>query len=172
MKRALAATAAFTLFLGGTAWASEPTDPDIQESVLDIVPEVLDVQLDESIIPLEAERTKGGRTTIAINSDVLFDFGKATLTMPAKSTLERLAQRMKGKAVQVVGFTDAIGNPTFNLKLSRQRALAVQTELQRRGVTGVKARGFGEAHPIAPNQLNGKDNPDGRAKNRRVELSF
>jgi outer membrane protein OmpA-like peptidoglycan-associated protein len=171
MRRALA-VAVCTLFLGGTAWASEPTDPNLRESVVDILPEVLDIQLDESIIPLEAEQTKGGRTTIAINSDVLFDFGKATLTMPAKSTLERLAQRMKGKAVQVVGFTDAIGSPTFNLKLSRQRALAVRTELQRLGVTGVRARGFGEAHPVAPNQLNGKDNPDGRAKNRRVELSF
>lgn len=171
MKRALAVVA-FTLCLGGTAWASEPTDPDLKESVVDVLPEVLDIQLDESVIPLKTEQTKGGRTTVAINSDVLFDFGKATLTMPAKSTLERLAQRMQGKAVQVAGFTDAIGGATFNLKLSRQRALAVQTELQRLGVTGVKAQGFGEAHPVAPNQLNGNDNPDGRAKNRRVELSF
>jgi outer membrane protein OmpA-like peptidoglycan-associated protein len=32
--------------------------------------------------------------------------------------------------------------------------------------------GFGETRPIAPNDIGGVDNPDGRAQNRRVELRF
>lgn len=34
------------------------------------------------------------------------------------------------------------------------------------------ATGHGEASPVAPNTLSGRDNPLGRAKNRRVEISY
>lgn len=134
--------------------------------------DVVDIILEGSVEPLEAEKSGGGKTTVTINSDVLFDFGKATLTPTAKTHLERLARRMTGKPVQVDGFTDSVGSPAFNLKLSRERASAVQSELQRLGVAGIRAKGFGEARPVAPNQVSGKDNPEGRAKNRRVELIF
>jgi len=35
----------------------------------------------------------------------------------------------------------------------------------------IDAVGFGENRPIAPNRMpDGKDDPDGRAKNRRVDI--
>jgi OOP family OmpA-OmpF porin len=58
-----------------------------------------------------------------------------------------------------------------NIDLSRQRAAAVVTALSADGLgTPLIARGFGESQPVAPNAVNGKDNPAGRQLNRRVEL--
>ena len=34
----------------------------------------------------------------------------------------------------------------------------------------IVAKGFGETIPVAPNEIDGKDNPEGRAKNRRTEF--
>jgi OOP family OmpA-OmpF porin len=36
----------------------------------------------------------------------------------------------------------------------------------------VSSRGHGEADPVAPNSVNGEDNPSGRALNRRVTIAF
>ena len=37
----------------------------------------------------------------------------------------------------------------------------------------METKGFGKTKPIAPNKLpNGKDNPEGRAKNRRIEFKM
>lgn len=42
----------------------------------------------------------------------------------------------------------------------------------RRGGQRIVARGHGAADPVAPNTVNGKDNPAGRARNRRVTIAF
>jgi chemotaxis protein MotB len=58
---------------------------------------------------------------------------------------------------------------TSNLELSEKRADAVKQYLISQGVKPdlVGAQGFGDANPAAPN-----DTPQGRAQNRRVELSL
>ena len=58
--------------------------------------------------------------------------------------------------------------------LSERRAQSVRLWLIGRGVSNsLTARGFGKTRPIAANTLpNGADNPDGRQKNRRVEITF
>ncbi len=76
------------------------------------------------------------------------------------------------RQITLEGHADAIGNDAYNLELSRWRADAVAQELVARGVRRdrLAVEGFGERRPIAPNTLpDGKDNPAGRALNRRVE---
>ena len=80
---------------------------------------------------------------------------------------------MSPRQIAVDGHTDAAGSPEYNRHLSRARAEAVARVLIAEGVSKdrVKVGEFGEAFPIAPNQTpQGKDNPVGRAQNRRVEL--
>ena len=73
------------------------------------------------------------------------------------------------------GYTDSKGSPAYNLRLSRRRAAAVRTALARLVGRGVRFQvaGHGEANPVAANfKRDGSDNPRGRAKNRRVTISF
>ncbi|MDD9894037.1 MAG: OmpA family protein, partial [Gammaproteobacteria bacterium] len=61
----------------------------------------------------------------------------------------------------------------YNLNLSTLRAKAVKEYLGSKGVSAhrLSFKGYGESDPIADNQnADGSDNPEGRARNRRVEL--
>nr|SBO99429.1 Outer membrane protein [Nonomuraea gerenzanensis] len=147
--------------------------------VLDLGGKVLDIgerisNLDESV----TDETRGTQRKIIFAADVLFAFDKATLTGKARSRLELAAESLKaeaaGKPVAIDGYTDAKGSGSYNLELSRRRAQAVRAALAEL-VPGARftVAGHGEADPVAPNALpDGGDNPEGRAKNRRVEISF
>jgi OOP family OmpA-OmpF porin len=67
------------------------------------------------------------------------------------------------------GYTDNVGDPNTNLKLSVARANAVKEYLLARGVgvDRVFAFGYGETNPVASN-----DTEEGRRQNRRVELEL
>lgn len=112
-------------------------------------------------------------TLIRLDARVLFDFDSDALRPEAGPVLARVAVALKGVTVpiQVNGHTDAKGSDSYNQDLSERRAKTVAAALAERGV-GAKlvAKGFGESQPIAANELKGKDNPAGRALNRRVEL--
>jgi phosphate transport system substrate-binding protein len=66
--------------------------------------------------------------------------------------------------VTLLGFTDNVGNPIGNLRLSQQRAQGVATELNGIGIPS-RVEGMGAEMPVATN-----DTVDGKAKNRRVEV--
>jgi len=112
---------------------------------------------------------------IELSSDVLFDFDKADLLPKAVPTLEKVATVLgsypNGQCT-IEGHTDSVGNQAYNQKLSERRAEAVKQWLSTHGVNArFSTRGYGKTKPVAPNTLpNGKDNPEGRAKNRRVEI--
>lgn len=77
-------------------------------------------------------------------------------------------------SVLIEGYADAVGSESFNLRLSRARAEAVRDYLVASGIAADRLRvvGRGEIEPLAPNARDdGSDNPEGRAINRRVELS-
>lgn len=154
-----------------------PVVPDPQQYVYSIAPQnyVYNIELGDSTETLKSESHKGGKTDVTINSDVLFAFNKATLTASAKKTLDGLVGKLTDAsgAIQVDGYTDSKGSNSYNLKLSKQRAQAVQSYLSGK-VSGKKisATGHGEADPVAPNTKDGKDNPAGREKNRRVEITY
>ena len=66
------------------------------------------------------------------------------------------------------GHTDNTGVPDLNQKLSEDRAATVKTWLVAHGVgeARLNPRGFGATRPVADNKT-----PEGRARNRRVELA-
>ena len=77
--------------------------------------------------------------------------------------------------VTVVGHTDAKGEDAYNLDMSKRRAEAVVAWLNSQ--SGIErtftAEGRGEAEPIAPNtHPDGGNDPDGRARNRRVVVNI
>ncbi|MBG0816167.1 OmpA family protein [Planomonospora sp. ID82291] len=126
------------------------------------------------------DETSGTERKIVVAADVLFAFDRATLTAKAEKRLaqvaERLAAEAAGERVRIDGHTDAKGDDAYNLALSLRRAQAVRRVLERllrgRGVT-FAVEGHGAADPVAPNVApDGGDNPEGRARNRRVEIGF
>lgn len=102
---------------------------------------------------------------------VNFDTGKATITADSAQTLDSAAAVLKAAAdlhIEVGGHTDNVGTPESNLRLSHERAQAVAAALVQRGISAdrLTAKGFGQTMPVADNRTE-----DGRAKNRRVELT-
>jgi outer membrane protein OmpA-like peptidoglycan-associated protein len=115
---------------------------------------------------------------LELPGDVLFDFDKWDIRPDAESTLRQVADIIKhhpNAKVTIAGYTDAKGADAYNLRLSEQRAAAVKAWLAQHGeVNGkrITTKGWGEAKPIAPNtHPDGSDNPEGRQKNRRVEVT-
>jgi OOP family OmpA-OmpF porin len=80
-------------------------------------------------------------------------------------------EKVPSRAMEIRGHTDAKGSDAYNQDLSERRAQAVVAALRQRGVAhDASARGYGESQPVAPNEVDGKDNPGGRQLNRRVEI--
>jgi outer membrane protein OmpA-like peptidoglycan-associated protein len=164
----------------GASPAQTPTG-DLKRVVLDInKPRVLDlnkriVALDNSI----SDVTKGNEVTVTLNADVFFAFDKADLAPPAAGALGQLAPQLARDAkgtVRIDGYTDAKGADTYNQDLSQRRAAAVEAELKRLAGSAsptFSSNGHGAADPVAPNtKPDGSDDPDGRARNRRVTVTY
>ena len=103
-------------------------------------------------------------------SDVLFDTGKYALRAPAREALAKLSGIViahPGLKLQIEGYTDSVGDDTFNQTLSENRANSVRAYLINQGIdpTSVTALGYGKSNPVASN-----DNVAGRQLNRRVEI--
>mgnify|MGYP001584916101 CR=1 FL=1 len=77
--------------------------------------------------------------------------------------------------VEIASHTDNKGDDDYNKELSLKRANSCVKYLISKGISSerLKAYGLGENKPIAPNnKLDGSDNPEGRALNRRTEFSL
>ena len=112
---------------------------------------------------------------ITFAADAFFDFDKSTLKPEGKAKLDDLVSKLGAINLEViiaVGHTDSIGSVAYNQKLSVRRAESVKAYLVGKGVEAnrIYTEGKGKSQPIAPNTIHGKDNPAGRAKNRRVEI--
>lgn len=111
---------------------------------------------------------------ITLEDGVLFDFDKSDLRPDAAATVDKVAGAIKtigGRDLAISGHTDAIGTDAYNMDLSKRRAQTVEDALRERGITApMTSTGYGESKPVAPNEINGKDNPAGRQLNRRVEI--
>jgi len=107
--------------------------------------------------------------------NVYYDFNKADLkpeSYPALDEVVRMLNTYPNMAIELGAHTDSKGSDTYNMKLSEARAQSVVKYLVEKGISAERlvAKGYGEAMPIAPNEIDGKDNPEGREKNRRTEF--
>jgi outer membrane protein OmpA-like peptidoglycan-associated protein len=135
------------------------------------------VSLYKPVGALTSVRESPGELRLTLASDILFDFAQATIRPDARLALDRVAeivQKNPGAPVSIEGFTDSIGTADANLRLSRARAESVLhwlTEVEKLSGAGFAARGFGATRYVAPNtKSDGSDDPEGRQKNRRVEV--
>ncbi|MCQ2608189.1 MAG: OmpA family protein [Bacteroidales bacterium] len=109
--------------------------------------------------------------------NIYYEFDKAQLTFQAKRTIKHSLVTILNEFPQIVveigSHTDSKGNENYNLKLSQKRAESVVNYLIECGIEPerLRAKGYGESMPIAPNETeDGDDNPEGRSKNRRTEF--
>lgn len=102
----------------------------------------------------------------------LFDFDKAEVKPEFFALFDSVAEVMTNNPtmkLQLEGHTDSVGTVGYNLSLSERRAMAIKNGLIEKNMIAadrIKAVGFGEDKPIT-----GNDTAEGRAKNRRVELT-
>lgn len=113
---------------------------------------------------------------IELAADVLFDFDKADLRPEAGLALSKVAAILGSyprASAAIDGHTDGKGADQYNQRLSERRADSVRRWLAANGVaTQMTSRGWGKTKPVAPNiKSNGSDDPEGRQKNRRVEIT-
>lgn len=109
----------------------------------------------------------------SLDMTVLFPSGSA-LDAEATAALDRLAAVLPANArLAIRGHSDSPGSDTANLSQSRRRAGAVRDYLAAHGIAPdrMDVIALGETRPVAPNaNLDGSDDPAGRARNRRVEV--
>lgn len=111
------------------------------------------------------------KTSIALN--VFFEFNSDKILQDYYGDLDKLgkvltAPQYSGYRIQVEGYTDSIGSDSYNRRLSERRAESVKRYLTQQfpiSSDRLIVRGLGKSHPIASN-----DTPEGREKNRRVEV--
>jgi outer membrane protein OmpA-like peptidoglycan-associated protein len=142
--------------------------------VLDLVFHVEDLAGQSQALQVKESSTE---VRIDLAADVLFDFDKATILPKAEQTLAQAAQVIRDKTkgtVRIEGYTDAKGSDAYNQKLSERRAAAVKAWfIDHAGLRDVNfaTKGFGAQNPVAANRKpDGSDDPQGRVKNRRVEI--
>lgn len=118
------------------------------------------------VVKIEAE------AVVTLNA-IYFDFAKAVLQPKSYPELNRLVDVLNSKpdiTIEIAGHTDNVSSELTNQRLSERRAAAVREFLISKGIDAkrIKAIGYGELKPIAPNDTE----ENGRALNRRVEFKI
>jgi outer membrane protein OmpA-like peptidoglycan-associated protein len=119
---------------------------------------------------LVLETHDSARGLISNMGDVLFETGKYELKPEARERLAKVSGILlayPSLKVAIEGHTDSVGTDEYNQRLSERRAEAVRDYFVQQSVSAdaVTAHGLGKTQPVASN-----DTPDGRQRNRRVEL--
>ena len=102
--------------------------------------------------------------------NIQFEFNSVALTEDSQAGIRMLTDFLKRNPdlkVELAGHTDNVGNESYNLKLSSDRAETVRKALIANGIdeTRLTAKGYGASKPMAPN-----DTEAHRALNRRTEM--
>ena len=145
-------------------------------------------QIRDSVVAVMGDASKvsiGDNGAIVLDEGVLFDFGSSAIKPAAKPTLDRLVEVFKSflsddenakyvDSIIISGHTDSIGTAAENRKLSTDRANAVLNYLLTADKGALNdyaqyfcAAGYGATRPVASN-----DTDEGRAQNRRIEISI
>ena len=145
-------------------------------------------QIRDSVVAVMGDASKvsiGDNGAIVLDEGVLFDFGSSAIKPAARPTLDRLVEVFKSflsddenaryvDSIIISGHTDSIGTDAENRVLSTARANAVLNYLltAQKGELDAYAQyfcaaGYGATRPVASN-----DSDEGRAQNRRIEISI
>ncbi len=121
-------------------------------------------KIDIPLQPIEANAS-------IILKNVFFDTKQTVLKSESITELDNVVRLMNenpSMTVLITGYTDNVGQPADNLKLSTGRALSVVRYLTAKGVKAERltSNGMGEARPIA-----GNETEQGKRLNRRTELN-
>lgn len=114
----------------------------------------------------------GDNVTLNMPGNITFRTDSADLNASFFSVLDSVvlvAKEYDKTLIEVAGHTDSTGSEQYNQQLSERRAETVAAYLRNRGIRADRliTVGAGEMRPIASN-----DTAEGRAQNRRVELTF
>jgi len=139
---------------------------DWQTDVLQNVPLCIDT-IEEKNMVIKAENVV----------TVYFDFDKSDLKERGIALLDSVSKVLAeniATTVQVSGYTDGLGSDAYNKKLSDRRARTCADYLISKGVdvTRISFESFGACCPVEMEKINGRDNPDGRSKNRRAMINI
>lgn len=151
-----------------------------EDQMNDIYKEVKDI-IDSGGLTKDVEVKKVDKgVLLRFKNEILFDIAQSDLKPNAKDNLSRLGKvlRKHNKIIKVEGHTDnvPISNSEYrsNWELSTARAISVvryfTEELpndQRLNPKSFEVSGYGEYHPIAPNNTDGN-----KQKNRRIEITI
>jgi len=167
---------------------NDPIPPGATGKVLPLQGKVTDLKGISSAVAGKVDalnaalKDLGARATdteiqIELSSDVLFDFDKSDLRPVALPSLLKVVTVMQSYPAYVCtigGHTDGKGGKEYNQKLSERRANSVETWLVGHGASNqMNTQGFGDTKPVAANtKPNRSDDPEGRQKNRRVEITL
>ncbi|MBO0721324.1 MAG: OmpA family protein [Blastocatellia bacterium] len=99
-----------------------------------------------------------------------FETDSANLRPESSEQLRNIAEIMKAYPnvqAKIGGYTDNVGDPAHNMRLSQERANTTKNELVKLGISSsrLSAEGFGEQHPVADNSTE-----EGRQHNRRIDI--
>lgn len=115
---------------------------------------------------------RGDEITLNMPSNITFATGSADLNarfFPVLDSVSKVVAKYNQTLVEVAGHTDSVGTAESNQTLSERRANTVAQYLVSKGIVRDRTIvvGAGENMPVADNST-----PEGRALNRRVELSL
>ncbi len=175
-ERSNAAMASATAGLpGGVASASPRAGADLG-TFKHVLPSNVEISapatgIERQIVDFIEEPSKGVEGATWFNFDrLLFETGSVELKPESMDQLRNVAEILKSYprvTVKIGGYTDNVGDPAANLKLSQDRASNVMGRLVELGVPAdrMSAEGYGEQHPVADNSTEA-----GRQQNRRIAL--
>ena len=128
-------------------------------------------KIEEEIPGAEVKRVDDGIVvTFDENSGVYFATAKHDINQKSKETLDKLVSILNEYPetnVLVAGYTDSVGKAEYNMGLSKRRAQAVTNYFTSKGLVASRftTKWYGKENPVADNAT-----PEGRAKNRRVNV--
>lgn len=140
-------------------------NPVIQADFIEVKP------MEEGLVTADTMMEDMTRTGRVVIYGIYFDTGRVDVKPESEPVLKEIAKLLEQNSelkLYIVGHTDNVGDLTYNMKLSQNRADAVVKVLVSKygaDVNRLKACGVGPLAPVTSNKAE-----EGRAKNRRVEL--
>lgn len=180
-KTAIGAAAGTAVGAGAGALISKATGGSATEGALygaaaglvtgGLIGNYYDKQAKELAKIAEVTKTENG-IVVTLKNDILFDTGSAVLSEASQKTLidlNRVLKKYPENIILVKGHTDSTGSAAYNQTLSEKRAKAVYDFILENGLktSSLSYKGYAATQPVASNNT-----AEGRAKNRRVELSI